>query len=217
MPTVVSGLPQNVLAGPWHSREVAGASLGYSDNPTEFLGFRTCHRRHPWPTDTTLAASQLPASSDGDWSWQQLHNKLLKGFWCPQFAPTDITHISFHVEATRKNSVTGSVLTVVMDKRAAAVTTNLCINTEWSSHSSSSQGHLYLRVDWVENHLFVHVNLWMSKDILQSSSVSHKLRKHTDIDSVVSNTHAHDWKSNQMQGKSNKSWKNKYWNSYIRK
>lgn len=114
MLTVVLGCSQNVFAGPWHSREGAGVSLGCSDNPTEFLGCRTYHRRHPWPTNTTLAASQLPAASEVDWSWQQLHNKLLIGFWCPQFVPTDITHVSFRVDATWKNSVNGSVLTVVM-------------------------------------------------------------------------------------------------------
>lgn len=113
-PRVVSGWPQKALAGPWDSREFAGASLGCSDRLTELLGYRSCHRRQPRLTNTAFSAFQLPAASDGDWSWLQLRNKLLKGCWRPEFAPTDITHRSFHVDESRKSSMRVSVLTVEM-------------------------------------------------------------------------------------------------------
>lgn len=120
-------------------------------------------KRHPWkpaspgqPTQLLVPSQLLPAT-DTDWFCQQFHNKLLKSSWCPEFAPTDITN-SFHVDASSKNSMTASPLTLGgfrCPKGTGALTTRLCRNTGRSSRSSYWQGHQYCGVEWVENNLDV--------------------------------------------------------------
>lgn len=51
-----------------------------------------------------------PSAPAHDWCWLILsagfHNRLLKGYRCPEFAPTDIANRSSHVDESSKDNVT---------------------------------------------------------------------------------------------------------------